>query len=150
MSGPTEAPMDPLDPARAADLRGLPTAELVKQLAQETSTLVRLELDLAKAEITLKAKKTGFGLGELGAAGLAGLYALGALTACAIAALALVMPVWLAALIVGAVYALAAGVLALIGRRQLKEGLPPTPTQTQETLKEDVEWVQNRMRSDNK
>ncbi len=142
--------MDPLAPARARDLRGLPTVELVRQLAQETSTLVRQELDLAKAEMTVKAKKSGFGLGELGAAGLLGLYALGALTACAIAALALLLPVWLAALIVGAVYALIAGVLALIGRRQLKEALPLTPTQTQETLKEDVEWVQNRIRSGNK
>lgn len=141
---------DPSESATPEELRHLPTAELVKQLAQETSTLVRQELDLAKAEVTTKAKKAGFGLGELGGAGLVALYALGALTACVIAALALVLPVWLAALIVTVVYALIAGVLALIGRRQLQEGLPPTPTQTQETVREDIQWVQNRTKSDNK
>jgi tetrahydromethanopterin S-methyltransferase subunit C len=122
----------------------------VKRLAEETSTLVRQELELARVEVTEKAKKTGFGLGELGAAGIAGLYALGALTACAIAALALVLPVWLSALIVAVVYAIVAAILALVGRNQLRQGLPPVPEQTQETLKEDVEWLQNRTRSDTK
>jgi Putative Actinobacterial Holin-X, holin superfamily III len=132
----------------AEDLRRVPTGELVKRLAEETSTLVRQELELARAEVTQKAKKTGFGLGELGAAGIASLYALGALTACAIAALALALPVWLSALIVAAVYAIVALILALVGRNQLRQGLPPVPEQTQETLKEDVEWLKNRTRSD--
>jgi hypothetical protein len=125
------------------DLRQQPIGELVKQLAEETSTLVRQELELARAEMTQKGKKAGLGLGELGGAGIVALYALGALTACLIAALALAMPVWLAALIVAAVYGIIAGVLALIGRRQLQQGLPPMPERTQQTIKEDVEWAKN-------
>ena len=60
-----------------ADLRRLPTGELVKELAEEVSNLVRAELDLAKAELTEKSKRAGIGLGELGAAGIVALYALG-------------------------------------------------------------------------
>jgi uncharacterized protein YneF (UPF0154 family) len=127
----------PQDP----DLRQLPIGELVKQLAEETSTLVRQELELAKAEMTQKGKQAGLGLGELGGAGIVALYALGALTACLIAALALAMPVWLAALIVAVVFGVIAGVLALIGRRQLQQGLPPMPERTQQTVKEDIEWA---------
>ena len=131
-----EVPQDP-------DLRQLPAGELVKQLAEETSLLVRKELELAQAEMTQKGKKAGIGLGELGGAGIVALYALGALTACFIAALALAMPVWLAALIVAIVYGIIAGVLALIGRRQLQQSLPPTPERTQQTVKEDIEWAKN-------
>ena len=131
-------------PPREPDLRQLPTGELVKQLAEETSALVRSELELARAEMTQKGKRAGIGLGELGGAGIVALYALGALTACFIAALALAMPVWLAALIVAVVYGIIAGVLALIGRRQLQQSLPPTPERTQRTIKEDVDWVKNQ------
>jgi Putative Actinobacterial Holin-X, holin superfamily III len=67
----------PQDP----ELRQLPMGELVKQLAEETSTLVRQELELARVEMTQKGKKAGIGLGELGGAGIVALYALGALTA---------------------------------------------------------------------
>jgi Putative Actinobacterial Holin-X, holin superfamily III len=124
------------------DLRQQPIGELVKQLAEETSTLVRQELELARAEMTQKGKKAGLGLGELGGAGIVALYALGALTACFIAALALAMPVWLAALIVAVVYGIIAGALAFIGRRQL-QSTSLTPERTQQTVKEDVEWAKN-------
>ncbi len=126
------------------DLRQLPLGELVKQLAEETSTLVRQELDLAKAEMTQKGKQAGLGIGQLGGAGL---YALGALTACIIAALALAMPVWLAALIVTLIYAVVAAVLYFTGRRQLAKAGPPTPEITQQSIKEDVEWVKTQSKS---
>jgi tetrahydromethanopterin S-methyltransferase subunit C len=128
-----------------ADLRGLPAGELVKELADEVSGLVKAELELARAELTEKGKRAGIGIGELGAAGLVGLYALGALTACFIAALAaLGAPVWAAALIVAIVYAVIALVLYLVGRQQLQRGLPPTPERTQQTIKEDIEWAKTR------
>ncbi|MGI8562948.1 MAG: phage holin family protein [Candidatus Dormibacter sp.] len=129
---------------RDPDLRQAPLGDLVKQLAEETSTLVRQELELAKAEMTQKGKKAGLGLGQLGGAGIGALYALGALTACFIAALALAMPVWLAALILAVVYGMIAGVLALMGRRQLKESMPPTLERTQQTIKEDIEWAKTQ------
>jgi hypothetical protein len=125
-------------------LRQLPVGELVKQLAEETSTLVRQEIELARAEMTTKAKRASIGLGELGGAGIVALYALGALTACVIAALALAVPVWAAALIVAVIYGVIAGVLGQIGRRQLGHGLPLTPERTGQTIKEDVEWARTR------
>src|SRR3954454_6759601 len=94
-------------------LREQGMGELVKQLADETSTLVRQELDLAKAEMAQKGKQAGKGVGMFGAAGIVGFLALGALTAAIIAALDSGMATWLAALIVAVVYGAIAGVLAL-------------------------------------
>jgi putative superfamily III holin-X len=133
-----------------ADLRQLPTGELVKQLAEEVSNLVRAELELARAEVTTKGKRAGMGLGELGGAGIVALYALGALTACLIAVLALLMPVWMAALIIAVIYGIVAGVLYLLGRRQLEQAVPPTPERTQRTVKEDIEWAKTRTPSSEK
>jgi uncharacterized membrane protein YqjE len=116
-------------------------AELMKQLSDQTATLVRQELDLARAEMAEKGKKAGLGAGMFGGASVLGLYALGALVACAILALALAVQGWLAALIVAAVLGVIAGVLALMGRRNVKQGVPPTPERTIESLKEDVEWT---------
>lgn len=61
--------------------------ELMRALADETTTLVKQELDLAKAEMTQKGKEAGVGIGMFGAAGIVALFALGALTACFIAVL---------------------------------------------------------------
>lgn len=118
-----------------------PVAELMKQLSDQTATLVRQELDLAKAELVQKGKKAGIGAGMFGGAAVFALYALGALTACAILALALAVKGWLAALIVAAALGVIAGVLALMGRRNVKQGVPPTPERTIESVKEDVEWA---------
>ena len=119
-------------------------ADLVKQLSDQTATLVRQELDLAKAELTAKGKKAGLGAGMFGGAGVFGLYAVGALTACVILALSTAMDGWLAALIVAVVYGAVAGVLALIGKNKVKEGVPPVPEQTVESVKEDVQWTKQR------
>ena len=129
-----------------AHLRERPTGDLVKQLAQETSTLVRQEIELAKAEVTQKGKKAGVGAGMFGAAGIVALLALGALTACFILALATAVEPWLAALIVAAVYGAVAGILALTGKGKVKEATPPV-SQTVETVKEDVEWAKTQTRS---
>jgi uncharacterized membrane protein YqjE len=112
--------------------------ELLRQLSDQTATLVRQELDLAKVELTEKGKQAGIGAGMFGAAGVVGLYALGALTAAVILALSLAMTGWLAALIVAVVYGAVAGVLALTGKTRVQRGVPPTPEQTVETEKEDV------------
>jgi hypothetical protein len=121
--------------------------DLVRQLAQETATLVRQELALARAEVTQTARRTGIGIGELGGAAIAGLFALACLTGAAVAALALALPVWLAALIVGAAYGVAGALLGLRGRRQVVAAMPPQPEQTIETVKEDVAWARTRMSS---
>jgi predicted lipid-binding transport protein (Tim44 family) len=121
--------------------------QLLKQLSEQTQTLVRQELDLAKAEMTEKGKKAGLGAGLFGGAGVMGLFAFGALTACFIALLATAMDTWLAALIVAVVYAAIAGVLALRGKREINQATPVAPEQTVDTVKEDVEWAKTRARS---
>ena len=128
---------------RAEELHDRPIGELLKQLANETTTLVRQELDLAKAEMREKAGKAGPGFGMWGAAGLTALLALGSLTAFVILALDGVMPNWLAALIVGLVYAAVAGVLYVSGKQRVEEAGSPVPQKTIETVKEDVEWAKN-------
>ena len=129
------------------DAREMSTGELVKQLTQQTSNLVRQEVDLAKAEMTEKGKKTGVGAGILGGSGIAALFGLAALTTAAIAALSEAIDLWAAALIVAAVYMAVAGVLALTGRNRLQEAAPMAPEQTIETMKEDVEWARNQAKS---
>jgi hypothetical protein len=119
-------------------------ADLLKQLSDQTATLVRQELDLAKAELTVKGKAAGIGAGMFGAAGLVGLYAVGALTAAIVLALSLAVTGWLAALIVAVAYGAIAGVLALQGKTKVQQGVPPTPEQTVQTVKEDVELTRQR------
>jgi MFS family permease len=131
----------------SADQTDRPIGELVKQLSEQTSTLVRQELELARAEMTQKGKVAGIGAGMFGAAGLFGLLALGALTACFILALAEAVDGWLAALIVTAVYAAIAGVLALTGKNKIQEAGPPVPEQAKESVRRDVEWTKERAKA---
>jgi uncharacterized membrane protein YqjE len=133
--------------ARGADAREQSIGELVKDLAGETSTLVRQEIDLAKAEMTERGKQAGKGAGMLAAAALVGLLAAGALTACLIAVLDGAMATWLAALVVTVVYAAIAGALAMTGRKQIREAAPPVPEQAIDSVKEDVQWAKTRTRS---
>jgi uncharacterized membrane protein YqjE len=133
--------------ASGADPRDQSIGELVKDLATETSTLVRQEIDLAKAEMTERGKQAGKGAGILGAAALVGLLAAGALTACLIAALDLAMATWLAALVVTVVFGAIAAVLAMTGRKQIQEAAPPVPEQAIDSVKEDVQWAKTRTRS---
>lgn len=142
------APRSGSDPARpsAGELGDQPLPELLKQLSEQTSSLVRQEMELAQAEMTVKAKRLGIGAGALGGAGVFGLYALGAATAAAILALGLAVAGWLAALIIAAVWALIAGGAALVGRRKVKEGSPPVPTQAIDSTKEDVAWTKSHVK----
>jgi putative superfamily III holin-X len=127
---------------RDSDERSL--SELVQQLSEQTTTLARKEVELAKAEMAIKAKRIGVGAGAFGAAGLVGLFALGALTATLILALATAISGWLAALIVTALYGGVAGVLALVGRRRVEAGSPPLPERAIESSKQDVETAKQR------
>lgn len=136
------------EPTSSEELRDRPLGELVKQLASETSTLVRQELELAKAEMTEKGKKAGVGAGLLGGATVAGLAALGAFTAFLILVLDAVLPNWAAALVVAAVYAAIAAVLALRGKERVQETGGPVPEQTKRSIEEDLQWARTRSRSE--
>ncbi len=152
------------------ELRDQPVGELVKQLADETRTLVKQELELAreeasrvgdtvvtlakqelrlaKAEMGEKGRKAGPGIGMIGGAGVVALLAAGTLTAFLILALDGVMPNWLAALIIGLVYAAAAAALYFAGKGRVEEAGPLVPEQTVETVKEDVEWAKTQIGSE--
>ena len=156
--------------ARQGELRDESTADLVRQLAQATRTLVkqelefaraeatrvgeglitlaRQELELVKAEMSQKGKKAGAGAGLIGVAGGIGLLAGGALTAFLILALDGVMPNWLSALLVGAAYAVVAAVLLSVGKNRVQETGPLVPEQTVNSVKEDVQWAKTQIGSD--
>jgi MFS family permease len=128
---------------RTGDLSTASTGELVQRLSAQLSELVRRELDLARTELAAKGKRAGSGAGLAGAGGVVALYGVGALIAAGIAGLATVVPVWLSALIVGAVLLLVAGVLALVGRGRLRQAAPPVPEQAVRGVQEDVATVKN-------
>jgi len=132
------------------DLYDRPTGELLRELSQQTTELVRQEIELAKAEIGEKGKQAGLGAGMFGGAGVLGLGAFAALTTAIIAGLDQAMALWLAALIVAVVYGAVAAVLGLRGKRQVEEIGAPVPEQTTESVKEDVQWAKTRMRSGRK
>jgi uncharacterized membrane protein YqjE len=129
------------------ELRDRPIGDLLKQLSEQTTSLVRQELELAKAEVSEKGKKAGAGAGMFGGAGVSALLGLGALTAAAITLLDNAMSTQLAALIVGVVWLAIAGVLALQGRNKVQEATPPVPEQATESVKEDVQWAKTRAQS---
>jgi Putative Actinobacterial Holin-X, holin superfamily III len=120
--------------------------ELVKQLTEQVSTLVRDELKLARVEMTRKGKQAGIGAGILGGGGLVALYGVGCLIACAIIGLSHVVQPWLAALIVGAALLGIAGVAALTGKGRIQQAVPPVPAEAAASVKTDVEEIKERAR----
>jgi uncharacterized membrane protein YqjE len=114
--------------------------QIVGDLSNDLTTLVKQELELARTELKEEAAKAGKGAGMLGGAGVAGLLTL------ILASFALAylldnwMPVELAFLIVTILWAIVGAVLAARGRKELKNANPQLP-ETQQTLKEDAAWV---------
>ncbi len=120
--------------------------DLVKDLSEQVSRLVRDELKLAQVEMTAKGKRAGAGAGLLGGAGLLAWYGAACLLAAAIIGLARVVPAWLAALIIGVVVLAAAGVAALLGRGELRHAAPPVPEQAVGSIQADVAEVKESAR----
>ena len=121
----------------------LSTPQIVSRIAEQTSTLVRDEMQLAKAELQETVKNAGIGAGLFGTAGVIALYAGWAAVFTAIYALALAMDTWLAALIVTVVLAAVAGVAALLGRSKVRQAAPPAQT-VQRSVQRDIETVKER------
>lgn len=117
--------------------------QLASEVAKDVSTLVRQEIALAKAELQVEAKTAGVAAGAFGGAGFAGYFVLVFLSLAAMYGLDALMPTGWAALIVAAVWGVAAAVLALVGRKKLKD-FNPKPERTIETVKEDVQWAKTR------
>lgn len=114
---------------------------LIRQLPGLLVTLLKAELAQAKAELSAKLKNAGIGIGLFVAAALFGFFALAVLIAAAVLGIAVALPAWLSALIVGVALLILAGLLALIGAKSLKKGMPPVPTKTVQSVKEDVEAI---------
>jgi uncharacterized membrane protein YqjE len=115
--------------------------DLFADLSRETSTLVREEVRLAQVEMTQKATRLGKASGMIVAGGFvvyAGLLAI--VAGIALALVAMGMAPWIAAILVGAAFAIIGGLLAMQGISTIKH-LDPIPRQTLETLKEDKEWL---------
>jgi hypothetical protein len=116
--------------------------QLVGEIGEDLSKLMRQELVLAKAEIREEATKAGKAGGMLGGAGLAGYTAALFGTLAAVFGLSHVMDPGWAALIVTVIWAVIGAVLFVTGRSRLRQ-VSPKPEQTVETLKEDARWAQN-------
>jgi hypothetical protein len=129
------------------ELRNRPVGELLGEFTRETTTLMRQELELAKAEMAEKGKQAGAGAGMIGAGAVAALAAVGSATAFAILVLATFLPDWAAALVVAAVWGVVAVVLALQGKERIEEAGAPVPEQAMDSMKEDVAWAKTRMQS---
>ena len=117
------------------------TGQLIGQLTEQISRLVRDEARLAQAEVTQKAKRLGVGAGLFGGAGLFAYFGLAVLIAAAVMALALVLPDWLAAVIVAVVLFAIAGVLALVGKKDVAKSSPPLPTEAIAGVQADIATV---------
>ncbi len=118
--------------------------DLVKQLSEQTATLVRQEMTLAQTELQEKGKKAGIGAGMFGASGLVAFFGAATLIAAAVLALATAVDPWLAALIVGVALLAVAGVAALMGKKKIEEATPPAPEQAIGSVKRDVDTVKRR------
>ena len=119
--------------------------ELIAELSRETVTLVRNEIQLARAEMSQKASRVGKNVGFLVIGGVVAYTGLLALVAAVILALGLVIPYWLSAAIVGLVIAAIGAILVVKGANTLRQE-DPAPRETVETLKEDKEWLRDQKR----
>jgi MFS family permease len=122
------------------------TADLVSQATSQISTLIRDELALAKAELVTKGKRAGIGGGLVGAAGVLAGYGLGLVIALGVVALDVAWPLWLAVAAVAVIVFVAAGVGALLGKRQLTAAAPAIPSEATAGVSADVQAVKDAIR----
>ena len=141
MTAPTPLSGATLAEAPARDPKDASTGELISQLTEQLSRLVRDEARLAQAEVTQKAKRLGIGAGLFGGAGLMAFFGLAVLISAVVLGLAAVLPAWLAAVIVAVVLFAAAGVLALVGKKDVAQASPPVPTQAIAGVQSDIATV---------
>lgn len=130
---------------RTEELSERSVGDLLQQLSQQTATLVRQEMRLAQVELQEKGKRAGIGAGMFGGAGLVALYGVGAVVAAVIMLVGTAIEPWVSALIVGAVLLAFAGILALLGRRQVDQATPPRPERAMESMQDDVQHVKERV-----
>jgi MFS family permease len=126
------------------DVSDASVGDLVQRLSQQTATLVRQEMRLAQAEMKEKGKKAGIGAGLFGAAGVMALAALGAFVAGLILLIGEAVDMWISAFIVTAALGLVAAAMALSGKKQVAEAVPPKPEAAIESVQADVAEIKER------
>ena len=132
-----------------SDAPDKPKRSLFQLLAEVPGLIVdlfRQELENLKKEIADKVKHAGVGIGLLAGAAVVALFLLGTLILAGIYGLSTVLPDWAAALIVAGVLLIIVAVLALLGISNLKKGVPPTPDDTIESIKDDVRVIKGTAR----
>lgn len=148
-------PVERVEPGRPAESgsesgpdskEDAPVGELVKQLTEQTKTLVKQEMRLAQVELQEKGKKVGVGAGLFGAGGLVGFFGGALLIAAVVLALDTALPAWLAALTVAVALLAGAGIAALLGKKQIEKATPPAPEAAMESVKQDVDTVKQAAR----
>jgi uncharacterized integral membrane protein len=118
-----------------------------KKFAADLRELIRLEIALAKSELSSKAKHAALGVGLLVVALLTVFLLIATLVTAAVLAVALAVPGWAAALVVAGLLALITGACVAIGIASLRSAVPPLPRQAIQTSKENVEWLKTRLKS---
>ena len=111
---------------------------LVHRLSEQVPELIRSEMRLAQAELAEKGKKAGIGIGMFSAAGLLAFFGVATLIATAVLGLAVAVPAWASALIGAVVLLIAAGVVALVGKKEVAQATPPQPERAVAGVKQDV------------
>ncbi|MEV0083574.1 phage holin family protein [Saccharopolyspora sp. NPDC050642] len=124
------------EPVHAPDLSQRSTARLVRDVGEQLARLVRTEVRLAQIELRSKGKQAGMGAALISAGGVLGLLGGAMLIATVVLALDIVLPAWLAALIVAVALLAIAGVAALVGRSRLKRSSGALP-ESLESIKQD-------------
>jgi uncharacterized membrane protein YqjE len=137
---------DVLNGGQARPVTDQSTSELVQRASEQITRLVRDEIALAKAELAEKGKHAGIGVGLFGGGGVLALYGVGALIATLIIVFDLFLPLWLAALIVAVVLFAVAGILALLGKKQVTKATPAEPAEAVASVKADVDEVKQAVK----
>jgi uncharacterized membrane protein YqjE len=131
-------------PTHATDTGNASLGSAAKEVAEHASALVRLELELAKVEVSRKAAELGVGIGLGAGAAVVAVYGVGFLFATIAAVIAIWLDVWLSLLIVTLVLFVVTAILGLLAVKRIQRGTPPLPEQaiaeariTTEVLKSD-------------
>jgi uncharacterized membrane protein YqjE len=122
-----------------------PLGELLRELSEETRTLIRQEVELAKTELSQKASDLARGAVFMGAGALILYIGVLALVAAGIIALAAVVPWWLSALIFGIAFVAIGAILVFAGIGRFRAATTP-PEQTVQSLREDKEFIEDKVR----
>ena len=122
---------------------------LIADLPRLVIGQVKNEIEQLKSEMIAKLKHAGIGVGLFAGAAFFGFFLFAVLIAAAILGFATIMPGWAAALIVAAILLVIVLVVVLVGVRQVKQGVPPAPTETIKSVKKDVNTIKGLGKREN-